>query len=193
VTRRPVTGGYQHRTPATVPKAFHEEPGRMISPGRQNVCKSLWHRPLTTGEIRGHPPFFCSPPNFLVPSEICFKHVIRKILPPKKCIFPPNLKTWLRACLVYSQDFSKICCENEILDENLFCSATTGTKTTLGIIHPTLVQLADLIDVYYHLHHCYGATSAIVVSCLCDVISVSVLAPFTCAVCAVSNSTFNWN
>jgi len=37
--QRPVTGGRQHRAPSTHPKAFHEELGRMLSRGRQNMCK----------------------------------------------------------------------------------------------------------------------------------------------------------
>jgi len=35
----------QHRTPATLPKAFHEEAGHMLSQGRQNMCRDLWHTP----------------------------------------------------------------------------------------------------------------------------------------------------
>ena len=37
VTWRPVTGGRQHRAHATLPKAFHKEPGRMLSRGRQSM------------------------------------------------------------------------------------------------------------------------------------------------------------
>jgi len=32
-----------HRTAATLPKAFHMERGRMLSRGRQNICRHLWH------------------------------------------------------------------------------------------------------------------------------------------------------
>jgi len=37
VTWQPVTGGPLHRTTATLTKAFHEEPGRLLSRGRQNM------------------------------------------------------------------------------------------------------------------------------------------------------------
>ena len=37
VTWRPVTGGRQHRSHATLPKAFHKEPSRMLSRGRQSM------------------------------------------------------------------------------------------------------------------------------------------------------------
>ena len=33
------------RTPATPPKAFHEESGRMLSRGRQKVCRRFCHTP----------------------------------------------------------------------------------------------------------------------------------------------------
>jgi len=39
VTRRSVKGSRQHRTPARLPKAFPEEPVRMISRGQQNSCR----------------------------------------------------------------------------------------------------------------------------------------------------------
>jgi len=35
------TCGHQHCTSATLPKAFHDEPSHMLSPGRQNMCKHL--------------------------------------------------------------------------------------------------------------------------------------------------------
>ena len=41
VTWQSVTDGRQHRTPATLIKAFHKEPGHIFSPGPQNV--SLWN------------------------------------------------------------------------------------------------------------------------------------------------------
>jgi len=31
LTRRPVTGGHQHRTPITLPEVFPQEPGHMLS------------------------------------------------------------------------------------------------------------------------------------------------------------------
>jgi len=43
VTWRPVTGGHQHSTPATFPKAFHKEPGLALSSGRQSMRRRLWH------------------------------------------------------------------------------------------------------------------------------------------------------
>jgi len=47
VYRVKVTGGRQHRTPATLPIAFNEEPDRMLSQGRQSMCRvrRLWHTP----------------------------------------------------------------------------------------------------------------------------------------------------
>jgi len=39
----PVTRDSQHRSPATLLKTFHEERGRILSRGRQNMCKRLWH------------------------------------------------------------------------------------------------------------------------------------------------------
>ena len=46
MTCRPVIGSRQHRTPETVPKAFHEEPGRMFSRDLQNICKIFWFTPM---------------------------------------------------------------------------------------------------------------------------------------------------
>ena len=45
VTWWPITGGRQHRTPAKLPKDFHEEPGRMIYRGRHIMCRRLWQTP----------------------------------------------------------------------------------------------------------------------------------------------------
>ena len=42
MTRRPVTGGRQHRTPETITKAF-QGPCRLLSRGRQNIRGHLWH------------------------------------------------------------------------------------------------------------------------------------------------------
>jgi len=41
MTWRSVSGGRQDSTPATFPKAFHEEPGRMLSRGRQNHLQAI--------------------------------------------------------------------------------------------------------------------------------------------------------
>jgi len=41
-----------------------------------------------------------APPNCIVPTKICFKHIIKtKSCPPKMYFAPPNLKTWLR-CVI---------------------------------------------------------------------------------------------
>ena len=45
VTWRPARVTRQHRTPTTPPKAFHEEPGHILSRSRQNMCIGLWHAP----------------------------------------------------------------------------------------------------------------------------------------------------
>jgi len=42
VTWRTITGSLQHRTHAPLPKAFHKEPGRMISRGRQNMSLKVF-------------------------------------------------------------------------------------------------------------------------------------------------------
>jgi len=42
-TGRPVTGGRQNHTIATPPDSYNEGPGRMLSWGRQNICRHLWH------------------------------------------------------------------------------------------------------------------------------------------------------
>jgi len=34
-----------HHTPATLPKAFHKEPGLMLSRGPQNMWRRLWQTP----------------------------------------------------------------------------------------------------------------------------------------------------
>jgi len=36
-----LTSHSQFRTPATLPTIFHDEPGRMLTQGRQNVCSRL--------------------------------------------------------------------------------------------------------------------------------------------------------
>ena len=40
--------------------------------------------------------------NFVVSRKICFKHIVKKIFPPKYLFFIPNLKTWLRSCSTVS-------------------------------------------------------------------------------------------
>ena len=46
--RRPSTP-----TPATLPKAFHKEPGDMLSRGRQNMLRCLWHIPKISQNFAG--------------------------------------------------------------------------------------------------------------------------------------------
>ena len=46
--RRPPT-----LTPATLPKAFHEEPGRMLSRGQQSICGPLWHTASISQKFSG--------------------------------------------------------------------------------------------------------------------------------------------
>ena len=50
---QPVTGGPPHSIPATVPKAFHEEPGCMLSRGQHNMCRRLWHTPKISRKFSG--------------------------------------------------------------------------------------------------------------------------------------------
>ena len=50
---RPVTGGRQHSTPATLPKAFQEEPDRMLSRGQQKICRRFWHTPKISQKFSG--------------------------------------------------------------------------------------------------------------------------------------------
>ena len=40
-------------TAATLPKAFHEEPGRMLSRGQQSICGPLWHIPNLSQKFAG--------------------------------------------------------------------------------------------------------------------------------------------
>jgi len=60
VTWQPITGGRQHRTPATLHKPFHEEPGRMLSRGRQSTCRCLWHTPMISQKLAGECNLVCS-------------------------------------------------------------------------------------------------------------------------------------
>ena len=57
---RPATGGCQHRTPATLHKPFHEEPGRMLSRGRQSMCRPLWHTSKISQKFAGELNLVCS-------------------------------------------------------------------------------------------------------------------------------------
>ena len=50
---RPVTRGREHRTPATLTKAFHEEPGDILTQGRQNMCRRLWYIPKISRKFVG--------------------------------------------------------------------------------------------------------------------------------------------
>jgi len=47
------TGGRQHCTSATLTKGFHKEPGRMLSRGRQSVCRRLLHIPKISQNFAG--------------------------------------------------------------------------------------------------------------------------------------------
>ena len=60
MTCRPVTGDRHHHTPAPLPKAFHEEPGRMVSRGRQNLCRRLWHTPKISRKLLESENLVCS-------------------------------------------------------------------------------------------------------------------------------------
>jgi len=53
--RRPSTP-----TPATLPKAFHKEPGYMLSRGRQNMLRCLWHIPKISQNFAGGWNVVCS-------------------------------------------------------------------------------------------------------------------------------------
>jgi len=53
VTSRPVIDGRQHRTPATRPEAFHEEPGLILSRGRQSIRGRIWHTPNISHKFAG--------------------------------------------------------------------------------------------------------------------------------------------
>ena len=44
MTSQPATGSRQHLIPIALPKVFYEKHGRLVSRGRQNMCKCLWHR-----------------------------------------------------------------------------------------------------------------------------------------------------
>jgi len=39
--------------PATLPKDFHEELGRVLSRGRQNTCEGIWHTPKISQKFAG--------------------------------------------------------------------------------------------------------------------------------------------
>ena len=55
---RPVTGGCQHRTLATLPKPFHEEPGLSRSP--HSMCgRRLWHTPEISQKFSGESQLIC--------------------------------------------------------------------------------------------------------------------------------------
>ena len=53
MTWRPVRGGRQHRAPAILLKDFHEEPGRMLSRGRQSICRRHWNTPKISQKFAG--------------------------------------------------------------------------------------------------------------------------------------------
>jgi len=53
--RRPSTP-----TPATLPKAFHKEPGYMLSRGRQSILRYLWHTPKIYRNFAGGWNVVCS-------------------------------------------------------------------------------------------------------------------------------------
>jgi len=59
-------------------------------------------RPVATGGIRGQcpPNFFCDPQILLRPENLFQTYSKSKNLAPlKMCCAPPNIETWLRACL----------------------------------------------------------------------------------------------
>ena len=53
MTWRPATGDRQHRTPATLPKAFVEGPGLILSRGGQNIRRHLWNTPKNSQKFAG--------------------------------------------------------------------------------------------------------------------------------------------
>jgi len=56
-----VPGACQDRTHATLPKAFHEEPGRMLSWGRHTMWRRLKHTPKISQKFAGEWNYlFCS-------------------------------------------------------------------------------------------------------------------------------------
>ena len=46
-------GGHQYRTPEALHKTFPERPGLMLSRGRQNMCRRLWHTPRISWILAG--------------------------------------------------------------------------------------------------------------------------------------------
>jgi len=60
VTCQPITGGRQYRTLATLPKAFHEEPGRMLSRVRRSMCRRLLRTPKISQKFAGEWNCLCS-------------------------------------------------------------------------------------------------------------------------------------
>jgi len=58
--KRPVTGSCQHRTLATLPKAFRVEPGCMLTRGRQNPCRCIWHTPKILANFLESENLVCS-------------------------------------------------------------------------------------------------------------------------------------
>ena len=53
VTCQTITGGRQHCTLATLPKAFHEETGRMLSRVRRSMCRRLLRTPKISQKFAG--------------------------------------------------------------------------------------------------------------------------------------------
>ena len=53
VRKDTVTWRIQHRTPATVPTAFHKKPRRMLSRVRQRMCRRLCHTPKISQKFTG--------------------------------------------------------------------------------------------------------------------------------------------
>ena len=113
VTWRPVTGGRQHRTPATLSKAFHEEPGRVLSRGRQNACRQPWHIPGISRKFAEKWTFVC-------------RHLFSRRLAPIKSVFDLCWATVRYA--VYRFDFSP---EYTILRTG-FNTLLKPTKRTIG-------------------------------------------------------------
>jgi len=60
VTWRQETGGHQHRTHGTLLKAIHEEPGHMLSRGRQSMWRRFQHTPKISQNSAGEWNVVCS-------------------------------------------------------------------------------------------------------------------------------------
>jgi len=134
VTWRPARGTRQHLTSTIAPKAFHEEPGHILSRCRQKMCIRLWHTPkhgrrkvFYQGVALGD--FF----KIFLGGQKWWNFVFFHSKLGKQPFFS-EISKFQGGLAPLSTPMLPRFLENVLGSKHFVCSATAATKTALGII-----------------------------------------------------------